>query len=1000
MPLGKQSYPIGLGLGLDTKTDPKQVMPGKMLRLVNIVLTKAREYMKRNGSMPLGSAPTSTATSLLTTATELLLVGLTTLYSYLGATRTWLSKGTIVPLSYSVYPVYRATTEQTIPDSAIHSNGMQITAWLDSSGSCQYSVFDTTTKQQVLGPVNLASGAALPRCAVLGSYLIVGYLWNDGGTWRMMYIAVSAMNPTSPYAAVSLSSQADTTTHSWDLVENNNVLYFVWNASDGGGAIRVTAIDSTLAQRNTVAIAGGPATAIAAWADTVTNYVWVGYASTAAGGTVSYFIVDGNLNTILAPTTVATSTGTVINLTGAGSNGTSQLYWEVSHTYSFSSARSDYVQQRTLTQSGPTGSVTVFARGVGIVTKAFRLNNDTYLGLAYAGGLEPTYFVYNSEGQVVLRLAPSNGGGYRTQGPTVATVSQPSAGLVSFAYQTKDLLTTTSGKAYTQLGVNQATLDFTAAVDGLDFGSNLNIGAGILLAYDGVSPVEQNFLLYPEDLGITSAGSGSGLAAGTYFYVGVYEWFDAKGNRHQSGASIPYPTPAGLVLGGTSTVTINFPTLRTTLKVAPRTPISLVLYRWSQAQQIYYRVTSLTSPVLNDTTVDSVAITDSQTDAQISGNEILYTTGGVVDNGAANSSSISTEWDERLWVLDPEDRNRYSFSKQVSEGVPVEFSPAFSYYVNPVFSRAGDTGPITSTAAMDDKLISFKANAICYTTGAGPDNTGASFGYSEPILLTSTVGCANQRSIAVTTNGIIFQSNKGFWLLGRDLSTSYIGADVEAYNSDTCTGAKAVPGTNEIRFTMASGVVLVYDYFYQQWYTFTNQHGVGCVIFQNLFTYARPSGLVLQETPGAYTDNGTPVLQGFQLGWLNVGGLQGFIRAYRLYTLGQYLSPHNLQVTAAYDFASGPTQTTTINPINVTSVYGDDPFYGAETVYGNDPQLGNEQWRINFTRQKCQAVQLTVQELLDPSNPVAGPGFTISGLALVAGVKSTYPRLPAKQSAS
>ncbi len=129
-------------------------------------------------------------------------------------------------------------------------------------------------------------------------------------------------------------------------------------------------------------------------------------------------------------------------------------------------------------------------------------------------------------------------------------------------------------------------------------------------------------------------------------------------------------------------------------------------------------------------------------------------------------------------------------------------------------------------APMDDKLIIFKKNAIYYLNGAGPDNTGANSQYSQPTFITSTLGCDNPNSIVTVPSGLMFQSDKGIWLLGRDLSTSYIGWDVEDFNDDEVVSALTIPDAHEVRFTMASGAILLYDYSFNQWGSFRGAPGI------------------------------------------------------------------------------------------------------------------------------------------------------------------------------
>ena len=49
MALRRDNFPINVGQGLDTKTDPKHVIPGKLLLLENGVFKKRGRIDKRNG---------------------------------------------------------------------------------------------------------------------------------------------------------------------------------------------------------------------------------------------------------------------------------------------------------------------------------------------------------------------------------------------------------------------------------------------------------------------------------------------------------------------------------------------------------------------------------------------------------------------------------------------------------------------------------------------------------------------------------------------------------------------------------------------------------------------------------------------------------------------------------------------------------------------------------------------------------------------------------------
>jgi hypothetical protein len=236
----------------------------------------------------------------------------------------------------------------------------------------------------------------------------------------------------------------------------------------------------------------------------------------------------------------------------------------------------------------------------------------------------------------------------------------------------------------------------------------------------------------------------------------------------------------------------------------------------------------------------------------------------------------------------------------------------------------------------------------------------------------------------------VSEAGNQIWLLGRDLSTQYIGAPVESYTANAIVqSAVNIPGTNEVRFTLNSGITLVYDYYYGQWDTFTNVPAISSTLFQGVHTFINSLGQVFQETPGKYLDGSAPVLMSFTTSWIQLAGLQGYQRAYFFYILGTYITPHKLNVQIAYNYNPAIVQQNIIQPVNYSPAYGLDTPYGHETPYGGTPV--REQWRIFFRQMRCESFQLTVTEIYDPTyGIVAGAGLTISGLNVVVGVKRGF----------
>ncbi len=1080
MALQKQQVAINFAGGIDQKTDPYQIPIGKFAALENGVFDKAGRLTKRNGYAPLATLPDTSSTFLTTFNDNLTAIG-TSFYAYSEGTHTWINKGPLRSMDLHVLPLVRSSLNQIHGDSAIASNGWVCTAYTENvptagvnTAAYKYVISDSTTGQNIVAPTTLTDASGTAKVFLMGRYFIIVFTATVAAVPTVRYLAINAQTGLQiQYGSIS-SAYTPSATCNFDAVVANNALYVAWNGSDGGGAIRVTKLDSSLTVFTPKVFSSNAATVMNVCADisgsTANIYITWYDSGTSA---IKAAIVSQSLVQVLAPTSIATSVD-VANLTAYATDGLATLYYERNNTYSLAGTPTNFISMRTYTVTGTVSAATVTARSVGLASKVFFYNGEFYFLAAYGSDYQPTYFLLDGDGDVVAKLAYSNGGGYVTAGLPNANLD---GNIVRISYLRKDLLqavnkaqgaTNTTG-VYAQTGVNLATFTIgTSDLGAAEIGKDLHVTGGFIWAYDGTTPVEHGFHVWPDSLYAATTLSGGGLKSQQYYYVGTYEWADSQGNLFRSAPSIPKSvligsatpytttsiftagqstitvlsaagfyagqvvtdttTPGNITTGTTilsvnygantiilsapvtgnsagapgdtlsvaevSKVTLEFPTLRLTYKEA--NPVQLVIYRWSAAQQTYYQVTSIAAPLLNDMTVDAVTYVDKAPDNQILGNNILYTTGGVVENIAAPACAAMTLFKSRLMVLDSEDRNTLWYSKQVLSNTPAEMSDLFSIYVSPTVSAQGSTGDVTTLAALDDKLILFKANAAYYITGNGPDNTGANNDFSEPAFITATVGCTNQRSIVFIPSGLMFQSDKGIWLLGRDLSTKYIGADVE---ESTRTGqvqsAVNVPGTNQVRFTLDSGITLMYDYYYNQWATFTNVPAISSTLYNGLHTYLDALGRAFIETPGAYLDRSTPVLMSLTTAPLNLAGLQGFERAYEFYLLGTYISPHKLYCYIAYDYSASPQQLSIITPDNRPDTWGSEALWGSGEAWGG--KEGNvEQWRVFLQQQKCQSVQITIKEVYDPSLGVmAGGGLTLSGINLTVGIKSGRPKLKA-----
>lgn len=982
-----------MALGIDTKTDPKQLQIGRFLSLNNTIFQKGGLLQKRNGFGQITQLPNTDSTFLTTFNGNLTAIS-DEINAYTQGTARWVTKGSITPLEVRTLPIVRSSFSETQSDSVTAGDNLVCTAYT-SNGQFLYTVTDINTTQSIVAPTLIppttgtVTGAA--KVFLMTNYFLIVFPVLIGGTNHLQLLAIPTGNPTAPLPTLDITAQySPSGRYAFDGVVANNTLYLAWNGSDLGGAIRMQFITSTFLFSTVKVISGFSADMMSVTADitTPTLNIYVAFVDSVPNGYV--FAVDHILATLFGPSPITTGIP-IANITQAAANGLDEIFYEQINAYGYDPAiPTNFIQQINVTQAGVITGVGIVSLSVGLAAKAFIYNGTTYLFTTYHSPNQDTYFLMDNHGNIISKLAYSNGGGYLTKGLPNFTLNGTT---ITLSYLFKDLIEAVNKSqglvapngVYAQTGINLVKFNFDANFIVAEIGNNLHLSGGILWAYDGQKPVEQNFNVYPDSIELTPSTTGGTMTAQQYFYQVIYEWTDLQGNIHRSAPSIPVTVTT---TGATSSVVVHIPTLRLSYK----TKVKINIYRWSTGQQNYYQVTSVATPLINDPTVNDVAYTDTLPDSAIIGNSLIYTTGGVVENIGPPPTSTMTLFKSRLFLVDAEDRNLLWYSKQVIETTPVEMSDLFTIFIAPTISAQGSTGEITALAALDDKLIVFKSNAIYYLTGNGPDNLGANNDFSDPIFITSTVGCIDQNSIVFMPNGLMFQSDKGIWLLGRDMSTNYIGAQVEKYNSNIVLSSLNIPATNQVRFTLDNGITLMYDYFYNQWGTFVNIPGVSSTLYQQMHTYLDRFGRVFQETPGLYLDGSNPVLMSFTTGWANIAGLQGFERAYYFLLLGSYITPHKLQIQIAYDYEDSIFQSSIINPDNFNPVYGSDSLYGGSSPFGGPSSI--EQWRVFLQRQKCQSFQITMNEIYDPTFGVAaGAGFTLSGLDLVIGVKKGYTTL-------
>jgi len=1021
MPLQKQLVPLVLAGGIDTKTDPKQVVAGKLLQLENATFVSPKQLKKAPGYVALPTTILGDVTNVIDEGEglmgyqgELILASANRLYSFAAASNAWADKGSLLSVSVGGFHVNRDPAAAGAADCAIYptaTGGFALFAWEEYSGAdtfVNYCVMDLGTQQLVLPStrtpsVGMDARGSSPRCFAFGPNLVL--LWADQTGAVLSALPIPITSPQNHGAVVTLASDLDggvydacinLATPPFPGYPEGNTIYVAYSTSVSS-SLGIAFLTYGMVASSTSVASSGDATQGVSIVPSSNDEYSITYCG---ASDVRNMVLNGALDVVLPDASIEAVSAWNVGATFDEAKNT--VVW---YTVKGSPTWKSKTRTNTRSNLGTVGTPAAFS-SLYLSSKPFVANGITYMLMGYASGsagIQNTYFLLAGDGSVQAKVLGNGAGGFPTTHGLPQVVLQAS-GAWLLATQVQDLLVSSVSVANPSLPDQTSLFSLTGvqAVEltlfqkGISYSraelaDTLHITGGYLSMYDGAEVVEHGFHLWPEQLSVAPT---SGSDTGTYSYVGVYEWTDAVGNRFQSAPSQPYSlvlNSAGAIIDGTHPATVTFPCLRVTEKHN----VVLVVYRTELNGTQYFRVTDVLDPTLS-TSADTVTITDDVTDAALLAGQNLYTFGGVVENVSPPACSAIATGSNRLWVLDTVNPLQVWYSKQVVPGTPAQFSDLFVLNVDP------RGGPVTAIANMDDYQVLFKESSIFIVAGDGPDDTGQQNTFQSPKLVSTDSGCVDPRSVVLFPGGLLYKSAKGIQLLNRGLATDYIGADVEHYNGLAVVSANLVADRNQVRFNLEDGTQLVYDYFMQQWSTRPLFGLVDATIRQQQYFYLDAAGLVYAEDPNSFAIGGRSYALKLQTAWLALGSVNGFQRVYGFMLLGDWKSPHTLRISVSYDYDDTPKQIT-----DVTAEAYDPGYWGDGATWGSDDVWGGlyplYQIRCNFDRQKCAAVKLTIEDIqvneLDINgNPAPpGEGYSISNLAFIVGVKEGWNKVGAER---
>lgn len=1010
MTLSFQTFPFTFSGGLNSKIDTFQLQSPQLLQADNVRFQLSGAVSKRPGftklsSNILGGGILASGVACQSFNGELLAFDGTYIYSYIESASAWANRGFAISVINDQKKIINTRIAQQNNPDGTNLNGFELYAWEDDRVSpitegagVRYSVVDSDTGAFVVADKFAAPLGSAPKT-----------------------LAVPSLNQFNVYYCASYSTMQYNTilTDRPNLLQSQQTLfidasgptptsYFAYDATlyQGLPLIAYGSIDGLKLNWNGTNYLVNNLTSISCISVTVdsNDVIWIVFTSNEEVSSGTYYTAVSNFNTTFlfgqVTPLIAVNIATIEDINLGALNG----------TYEIAASPYNYINNFTLSINNNLTTVTG-QLGVGLASKPFKYNNQIYINTIWQSTAQSTYFTLSltQNMKCVSKINPGVGGNYRNNNLLAQCDQFPGTGEFLFANQRKGAFTTNNNTSYSLLGVNASYIDFTNvnAFNSAVGANELHIVGGVEKIYDGVSVVEDNFHLYPEvadgyGCNVTLQAGGQ-LGTGQYQYVVVYTWSDNSALVERGQPSIP----ATVVATAGQAAYLQLPCLLITDKQDNRSPVSIEVYRtaltFGVPSSIFYKITDDANPIINNVNIPYLYFTDNLSDADILGNEPLYTSSQLF-NSAPPACSLISPFLTRIFLSGMEDPNVIWTSQDRFEldnynTIPIEFSPLLVEGVNP----AG--GPITAIAALDQAMIVFKSDLIYWFNGTGPNANGTAGNFSDAIPIPADSGCINPNSIisipgnGTTTGGLLYQSNKGIFLVDRSYNNIYIGANVEQYNSYHITSAELLDDTYEVIFITLEGTVLVYNYYWNSWSTWSYLPAVDSCIWNNQLVLIQSNGNVLVQKDNYYYDYASdyqntqkPVVRVVQIPWLAFGGIQGYHSVRWATLLGHYISPHILQMSVCYNYDPAAKEPIAINSNAVSNVFGGFPTFGAGATFGGG-YFTPYQWQYNFGFQFGQSISIIIS---DTAINGGDQGAIFSALTFEVGVFQDTVRLPSR----
>jgi len=993
--------------GLDTKAHGQLLDPPGLSMCKNVEFDEAGALRLRKPYAGIGtniypSGTLSNVRKFAVVGDELLCFTSAAVYSWSETLTAWVSRGEHLAVASTEAAVFGNTSDQVFADRAQLGNTI-VYVWTEvanaSFTTCYIAARDATTGATTLAPTSLGSSTSRPRVVATDTVLFV--------TWVSLGIGLKSatVSPTAP--AVSGLVTIDASEESYDIVRHPSADQVVVLTHPAGGASytvsKVTTAGAITSSTKARTADDVQPVAIACAPSAVDRVQVVRQDGINIYGDL---LVLSTLADVYTGQPLGATGGTVYQIAAAFRSVTTggfyrcYVFWSLDEADATNEGTGAGTFVNYVDTNNTLGSQAVLVYRNGIASRAFDYGGSVFVWTVFAAAnnvaspgatvdrvlgfevpIQSSCFLHRDDGDYFAKAAWQRAGGYGYSVGHLAGVALVS-GSTGYAWATTERGFTDLGGYFNSAGYGaRAPRDVVFTFDSDDarrvvqVGRTAYISGGLILQYDGEGLAEVGFDVFPHFIETIDSAAGA-IAAGDYSYKSTLRWDNARGETERSTTAIGYRQ----AVAASRKVTWWVSRLRTTKKRSTRRDPSNEMWRTAVNPSLdspYYLITSRdpssASPnnyVANDPSaiITSVDQTDNMTDDVLTTKEQHPENGAVLPRFAPPPATIVIASDTRIFLAGiPGDPYVVVYSLLRNEGEIAGFHGSLRFTV------PASTGPITGLALQSETLVVFTASAVYVIPGDGFDNTGGGSNYGPPRMISTDVGCISHDTLALTPQGLVFFSRKGWYRLSPGWDLEYIGAKVEDFNADTWVAAQVMESQHQVRL-LSSSRMIVWDYLVNEWSEWTQASG------RDLATW-RGSAMLLDSAVKKEQSTFSTVDYDFDVasGWFKPSQLQGMARVRRVAVLGEYKAAHKQRIRIGFDYAGTYTDDAKMTFTGLTA--------------GNPTQL-----RQGPSRQRCEAIRVRVTITSTTDTTPAYDAVTLTGLAFEVGVRrGLYARLPAAQ---